>query len=248
MNNYLKNICISDLLGAELSLFVLSFITGGFAIREEIYLSVIIFAVFLIRYLFANKQNAIIKSVEIVSIIAITVLSYLVDVRLITVVGFYVFLAILLKFVREKWILDTSHVLFSVIAYALMLFTGVKSIALYLFAMSLHLMLVTARELLYESSFEDEEAPEYVDRVKKKFFISRFIIYIFFVYSPMAMALKVVRLFTYMIPLFVLIDLPFIMFISYIRISHSNSNFRKITIFASYSVSLFYLILLTGRF
>lgn len=52
-----------------------------------------------------------------------------------------------------------------------MLFLGTRGMAVFLFALSLHLMIATSRELLYFSSLENEEREDYVDRVKKQFLL-----------------------------------------------------------------------------
>jgi len=248
MSNYLKNIWFADFLGAELSFFILTFITGTFNQTEKTAVALIISGIFLIRYLFFLKQKTGIKLVEISTIILVIILSYIVDIRLILVVGLYIFLAIYEGHIKSKLLEGSQRILFSLAGYSFLLFLGTRGMAIFLFALSLHLMIATARELLYFSSLENEEREDYVDRVKKQFFIARFIIYIFFVYSPMALALRIVRLLPFLIPLFLLIDVPYIAFISYIRISHSNKNFSRITLFLSYSIPLFYLILLAGRF
>ncbi|NIA23692.1 MAG: hypothetical protein GWP03_06005 [Proteobacteria bacterium] len=248
MSNYLKNVWLADFLGAELSFFVLSFITGNFNQTAKIIISFVMLGIFLLRYLFRLKQKIGTKLLEIFITILIIVLSYRVDIRLILIVGLYTLLAVCESSIKDKFIEGSQRILFSLIGYSFLLFLGTRGIVIFLFVLLLHLMIATARELLYFSSLENEANENYVERVKKQFFIARFIIYIFFVYSPMALALKIVRFIPYLVPLFLLIDIPYIMFISYIRISHSNKNFKRITLFISYSIPLFYLILLTGRF
>ena len=173
--------------------------------------------------------------------------SFRVNVMLIDIIALYLFLSIIERYIKNKFLCTSSRILFSLAGYSFLFFLGGGGNVLFLFALSLHLMVITARELFYLSSLEDENAENYLDRVKKQFFIGRFIIYVFFVYSPMILALKIVKFWTFLIPIFFLIDVPYIMFISYIRISHSNKNFRRITVFMSYSIPLFYLILLIGR-
>ncbi|HHD82667.1 MAG TPA: hypothetical protein ENK92_01010, partial [Bacteroidetes bacterium] len=85
MNNYLKNIWFADFLGAELSFFILTFITGTFNQTEKTAVALIISGIFLIRYLFFLKQKTGIKLVEISTIILVIILSYIVDIRLILV-------------------------------------------------------------------------------------------------------------------------------------------------------------------
>jgi hypothetical protein len=245
-NNDIKKLLIGDMLGAVVSFIVVSYIISLFSTIKLLEISTVIVLIFLFRYFNKLGFSGFKKYLHILSVIVIAILSYAIDIKLITILFPYMLIVIFENNVKNVQIRKCTNIIFALLGYIIVLFFMQDLMLFVLLGMLLHILLILSREFFYDCTLIDEKRKDYLDIIQKQFFTGRFIIYIFFAYSPFPIVLKMVG-WIYILLLFLIIDIPFIAFIVYLRLTHRNENFKRIINLITYSIPVFYIILLAGR-
>ncbi len=246
MNNNIKKLIVGDMLGAVVSFIVVSYIISLFSTTKLFEIATIIVLIFLFRYFEKLNLSGLKKYLPVISVIVIAILSYAIDIRLITILFPYMLIVIFENNVKNVHIRKCTNIIFGLLGYIIVLFFMQDLMLFVLLGMLLHILLILSREFFYDCTLIDEKRKDYLDFIQKRFFTGRFIIYIFFAYSPFPIALKMVG-WIYILLLLLVIDIPLIAFIVYLRLTHRSENFTRIINLITYSIPVFYIILLIGR-